>query len=84
VADAWQHRRIGRTLMICLMHAAHSRGLQIMKGFVLSSNHKMLGLMHALGFTIRPAEGDPTIKHVSRNLTDPTVPALPESAIPAA
>ena len=84
VADAWQHRRIGRTLMICLMRAAHRRGLQVMEGFVLSSNHKMLGLMHALGFTINSAEGDPTMKHVSTNLTDVTVPALPESAIPAA
>ena len=84
VADAWQHRRIGRTLMICLMRAAHRRGLQVMEGFVLSSNHKMLGLMHALGFTISSAEGDPTMKHVSTNLTDVTVPALPESAIPAA
>ena len=84
VADAWQHRRIGRTLMICLMSAAHSHGLQVMEGFVLSSNHKMLGLMHALGFTVGPAESDPTMKHVSRNLTDLTVPALPETAIPAA
>ena len=84
VADAWQHRRIGRTLMICLMRAAHTRGLQVMEGFVLSSNQKMLGLMHALGFTINSAEDDPTMKQVSRNLSDSTAPALPESAIPAA
>jgi acetyltransferase len=84
VADAWQHRRIGRTLMICLMRAAHSRGLQVMEGLVLASNHKMLGLMNALGFTIRPAEGDQTMKHVSRNLADVTLPALPETAIRAA
>lgn len=84
VADAWQRRRIGRTLMICLMRAAHSRGLQVMEGLVLSSNHKMLGLMDALGFTIRPAEGDPRMKNVSKNLTDVTVPALPEAAIPVA
>jgi RimJ/RimL family protein N-acetyltransferase len=84
VADAWQHRRIGRTLMICLMRAAHSRGLQVMEGFVLSSNHKMLGLMHALGFTVRPAERDPTLKHVSKNLTEVAGPALPETALPAA
>lgn len=84
VADAWQHRRIGRTLMICLMRAAHSRGLQVMGGFVLSSNHKMLGLMAALGFTISPAEGDPRMKNASRNLTDVTLPALPETAIPVA
>ena len=84
VADAWQRRRIGRTLMICLIRAAQSRGLQVMEGFVLSSNHKMLGLMHALGFTIRSANDDPTIKHVSRNLTGATAPALPESAIQTA
>ena len=84
VADAWQHRRIGRTLMICLMWAAHSRGLQVMESLVLSSNHKMLGLMHALGFTISAAEGDSTLKNVSKILTDASVPALPEMAIAAA
>ena len=84
VADAWQHRRIGRMLMICLMRAAHSRGLQVMEGFVLSSNHKMLGLMDELGFTISPAEGDPRMKNVSRGLTDVAALALPETAIPAA
>ncbi|HKB83591.1 MAG TPA: GNAT family N-acetyltransferase [Burkholderiales bacterium] len=84
VADAWHHRRIGRTLMICLMLAARSRGLQVMEGFVLSSNHKMLGLMHALGFAITSAEGDPMMKNVSRILTGLTVPALPEMAIATA
>ena len=83
VADAWQHRRIGRTLMICLIRAAHDRGLQAMEGFVLSSNHKMLALMNALSFTIAPAKGDPRMKNVSRNLTDVSVPCLPETAIPA-
>ena len=81
VADAWQHRHIGRMLMICLMRAAHGRGRQLMEGLVLASNHKMLGLMHALGFTVKSAEGDPTMKHVSRILTDATVPALPETAM---
>jgi len=84
VADAWQHRRIGRTLMSCLMSAARSRGLQVMEGFVLSSNHKMLGLMHALGFAVRCVEDDPTMKQVSRSLTEAPVPALPQSAVPAA
>jgi acetyltransferase len=84
VADAWQHRQIGRTLMTCLILAAHSRGLQVMEGLVFSSNHKMLALMHALGFAVRSVENDPTIKHVSRSLTESTVPALPESAVPAA
>ena len=49
VADAWQHRRIGRTLMICLMWAAHSRSLQVMEGFVLSRNHKMLVIDACIG-----------------------------------
>ncbi len=83
VADAWQHRGIGRTLMICLMQAALSRGLQVMEGFVLAANHKMLALMSALGFTIGPAESDATLKQVSRNLTNIRVPALPGTAIQA-
>ena len=69
--------------MICLMQAALSRGLQVMEGFVLAANHKMLGLMSALGFTIGPAKGDATLKHVSRNFTDVCVPALPGTAIQA-
>ncbi|MEO8008599.1 MAG: GNAT family N-acetyltransferase [Betaproteobacteria bacterium] len=84
VAHAWQHRGIGRTLMICLMQAALSRGLQVMEGFVLAANHKMLGLMNALGFTIEPATGDATLKLVRRDLTGVRLPALPASAIQAA
>jgi GNAT superfamily N-acetyltransferase len=58
VADAWQHRGIGTRLMDCLMQVAKEQGLQIMEGFVLATNHRMLALMDALGFRITGFEGD--------------------------
>jgi acetyltransferase len=68
VADAWHHRGIGTKLMKCLMQAARARGLQVMEGFVLSSNHQMLALMQALGFEVSAMEGDPTVRRVRRGL----------------
>lgn len=68
IADAWQHRGIGSRLMKNLIEAARKRGLEVMEGFVLSSNHKMLALMSALGFNAELAAGDPTLRRVSRRL----------------
>jgi acetyltransferase len=68
VADAWQHRGIGSRLMDCLIQAARAQGLQVMEGFVLATNHRMLALMDALGFRISGFEGDPTLRRVSRSL----------------
>ncbi len=84
VADAWQHRHIGTTLMICLMQAAHSRGLQVMNGFVLANNRKMLNMMSALGFQILRLEDDPRLEKVSRRLDLDTLPALPAEVRPVA
>lgn len=84
VADAWQHRHIGTTLMSCLMRAAHSRGLQVMEGFVLANNRKMLNMMTALGFQILPHEDDPKLEKVSRRLDLDTLPVLPATVQPMA
>lgn len=84
VTDAWQHRHIGTTLMICLMQAAHSRGLQVMNGFVLANNRKMLNMMSALGFQILRLEDDPRLEKVSRRLDLDTLPALPAEVRPVA
>jgi acetyltransferase len=78
VADAWHHRGIGTKLMKCLMQAARARGLQVMEGFVLSSNHQMLALMQALGFEISSMEGDLTVRRVRRDL------ATADGAMPSA
>ena len=68
VADAWQHRGVGSILILSLVEVARARGLQIMEGIVMAGNHKMLGLMDALGFSIRSEPGDASVKHVSKQL----------------
>jgi acetyltransferase len=68
VADAWQHRGVGSILILSLVEIARARGLQIIEGIVMAGNHKMLGLMGALGFSIRSEPGDASVKHVSKQL----------------
>jgi hypothetical protein len=43
-----------------------------MEGIVLAGNHKMLGLMHALGFSVRSEPGDASVKHLAKHLTLPS------------
>ena len=78
VADAWQHRGVGSKLILNLVEVARARKLQVMEGIVMAGNHKMLGLMSALGFSIRPEPGDAAVKHVAKQLgASPT--ALPRA-----
>ncbi|MGH8731531.1 MAG: GNAT family N-acetyltransferase [Burkholderiales bacterium] len=75
VADAWQRKGIGSKLMHSLMDAAGSRGLETMEGWVLAGNTRMLALMDALGFTIDASAGDPSLRHVVKNLATRDIPA---------
>ncbi|MGH8766972.1 MAG: GNAT family N-acetyltransferase [Burkholderiales bacterium] len=75
VADAWQRKGIGSKLMHSLMDAAGSRGLETMEGRVLAGNTRMLALMDALGFTIDASAGDPSLRHVVKNLATRDIPA---------
>lgn len=68
VADQWQRKGVGRLLLRALMDAARSRGLVAMYGEVLASNHKMLKLMHQLGFTSTFDHGDPRLMRVECQL----------------
>ncbi|MCE5182244.1 MAG: bifunctional acetate--CoA ligase family protein/GNAT family N-acetyltransferase [Betaproteobacteria bacterium] len=68
VSDKWQHKAIGHKLMAGLIDAARDKGLKIMEGEVLASNHNMLKLVGTLGFIATTSEEDPAIKHVSRPL----------------
>jgi acetyltransferase len=68
VADAWQHRGVGSALILSLVAVARARGLQVMEGIVLAGNYKMLGLMNALGFSIRTEPGDAAVRHVANKL----------------
>ncbi|MBI3530307.1 MAG: N-acetyltransferase [Betaproteobacteria bacterium] len=85
VADAWQHRGVGSILILSLVEVARARGLQIMEGIVMAGNHKMLGLMDALGFSIRSEPGDASVKHVSKQLeASPNASIRTANVIPAA
>jgi acetyltransferase len=68
VADAWQNRGVGTALVLGLAAAARARGLRTMEGIVIARNSKMLGLMNALGFSIRAEPGDASIRHVTKQL----------------
>jgi acetyltransferase len=68
VADAWQGKGIGSRLMQALMEAARQRGLGVMEGEVLASNHNMLHLMTSLGFSLHTSSEDPGVKLASKEL----------------
>ncbi|WP_116301938.1 bifunctional acetate--CoA ligase family protein/GNAT family N-acetyltransferase [Alkalilimnicola ehrlichii] len=70
IADAWQHRGVGRKLMEKLMETAADRGIQRIEGDVLSHNRKMLKLMQRLNFDIRTSQEDYGVKHVSKSLQE--------------
>lgn len=70
VADGWQARGVGSRLMRSLMEAAKQKGLHSIEGYVLHNNEKMLKLMHRLGFAIFTSPDDPSLKHVTKRLTD--------------
>lgn len=68
VADAWQHKGIGLKLMSSLMEVAVAKGLKLMEGEVLASNHAMLALVERLGFAISTNDEDISIKRVVKTL----------------
>lgn len=68
VADAWQRRGVGTLLMEALMDAARRRGLRIMFGEVLASNHRMLDLMRRLGFGVVRNASDSSLVRVEAAL----------------
>jgi GNAT superfamily N-acetyltransferase len=58
VNDAWQGRGVAGLLMAELIDAAKARGLKLMEGLVLASNHKMLKFARQLGFTLEHVPND--------------------------
>ena len=68
VADDWQTRGVGNRLMCELMRAARAAGITRIWGDVLASNHRMLALMHALGFDIASVPEDALLRRVVRNI----------------
>ena len=68
VADGWQGRGVGYRLMQTLIGFAREAGYERMDGFVLAANHKMLELMQALGFEVRPSAEGPQVRLATRPL----------------
>ncbi|MDD4911994.1 MAG: bifunctional acetate--CoA ligase family protein/GNAT family N-acetyltransferase [Sideroxydans sp.] len=68
VADNITGKGLGQKLMISLMEAARTKGLDVIEGEVLSHNHNMLKLMTRLGFSIKHSTEDSGIMKVSKAL----------------
>jgi len=49
VVDAYQHRGVGRALLLVLTEDAIKRGIKRFTMFVLGENQQMLGLLHDVG-----------------------------------
>ncbi len=52
VADAWQKRGVGTTLMQILLEYAHTRGIRAVHGEILADNQRMIELARWLGMTL--------------------------------
>jgi len=68
VDDAWQNSGVAGVLMFTLMDVARERGIRIMDGLVLASNHKMLKFARQLGFSQAHVPEDPSTVRVFRTL----------------
>jgi acetyltransferase len=68
VADNITGKGLGQKLMVSMMEAARSKGLEVVEGEVLSHNHNMLKLMTRLGFSIKHSTDDAGIMKVSKTL----------------
>ena len=80
VADAWQHRGIGRALMRNLIDGAAAAGIETMVGDILSSNAPMLHFMRSVGFTIESTADGPELRRVTKRLA-PAVPGHPQAGV---
>ncbi|MBE0623778.1 MAG: GNAT family N-acetyltransferase [Burkholderiales bacterium] len=84
VADAWQHRGIGRALMLNLIDYAAAAGIEAMVGDVLASNAPMLHFMRVLGFAVEASPEGVEIRRVSKRLTPPCAESILGENPPAA
>lgn len=64
VADAWQGKGLGKTLMSHLIACARSQGYRRMAGDVLAGNLPMFRLLTALDFSIAPHTREHAVQRV--------------------
>jgi acetyltransferase len=69
IADDWQHKGLGATLLARLLAIAKQHGVKVIKGVVLATNHAMQKLAMRLGFSLNRVAGDGSIVQTSKQLT---------------
>ena len=67
VADGWQGRGIGKTLLLSLGAHAMRQGVPRLVGDVLRDNLAMLALARTLGYTVQRHPADPRLVRVERS-----------------
>jgi acetyltransferase len=70
IADAWQGRGLGRTLLGKLVEAARDAGATTLSGITLAENHGMVALARKLGFSVRREDGDATLFRLGLRLAE--------------
>jgi acetyltransferase len=68
VADVWQARGVGATLMGVLFEYAHSKGVHRLHGDILADNAKMIDLAHWLGMNTTLCADDQCLVQTSRDV----------------
>jgi acetyltransferase len=63
VADPWQGRGVGRVVLERLLVLARRAGYKAMSATAFSTNHKMIGLARAYGFSVHSEPGGITTMH---------------------
>jgi acetyltransferase len=64
ISDEFQGHGIGQRMLTRLMEIARSRGLDMMEGEVLTSNHRMLELVKSMDFQIQRSSDNPGVQYV--------------------
>ena len=68
VADPWQSRGIGLTLLRLLFEYAHEKGIIRLHGLIFVTNHRMLDLARKLQLEICSLPDDDTVLQAARDL----------------
>ena len=75
VADAWQHKGVGRLLLDTLLRHAHTVGIGRLHGITLATNQAMQNLARKLGFVQKHDPHDATVRQVEKTLALGVSPA---------
>jgi RimJ/RimL family protein N-acetyltransferase len=70
VASEFAGVGLASTLLAALINAAKQRGMSIMEGFVLGTNHAMLRLAGRFGFSVAPDPDDASVRICRLRLAD--------------